>query len=84
LSLVAGIRPAAPGFSKVRITPHLNGLKELRANLPHPKGDIEVEYREAEGRLEGNITLPPGLEGTLNWNGQMQTLKSGPQAIKLR
>lgn len=84
LSLVAGIRPAAPGFSKVSITPHLNGLSELRANMPHPNGTIEVEYSEANGRLEAKVTLPPGLEGTLNWKGQSQTLKSGAQSIKLR
>ena len=40
---ILGIRPAAPGFSKVRIAPQMGGLTSARGTMVHPDGDIEVE-----------------------------------------
>lgn len=55
---LAGIRPVAPGFSKVRIHPQIGDLEWLRADLPHPTGNIVVEVRN--GVL--SISLPRGVE----------------------
>lgn len=84
LSLVAGIRPAAPGFSKVKILPHLNGSEDIRATMPHPNGQISVEFQQEDGRLKAEVTLPPGLEGILEWNGAQRVLKSGKQVLKIK
>lgn len=62
---VAGVRPAAPGFASVEIRPQLGPLKWIDANVAHPKGMIKVELKKENGTLGGNISLPPGLSGTL-------------------
>ena len=85
LSLVCGVKPAAPGFGKVLVAPHLNGLKKVQAQVPHPRGTIEVQW-EAAGTtdLSGRITLPNGLEGTLQWQGRSYPLKPGDNPIQIR
>jgi hypothetical protein len=67
---VAGIEPIAPGFRRVRVAPHLGDLKHLTAHMPHPKGKIQMNLaHENPHRLAGNITLPPGVTGILEWAG---------------
>lgn len=55
---LAGIRPVAPGFSKVKIDPQIGDLEWLRAELPHPKGSIVVEVRNGVA----SFSLPEGVE----------------------
>jgi alpha-L-rhamnosidase len=55
---LAGIRPVAPGFTQVAITPQLGPLRELEARMPHPQGEIYV--RVSGGEVE--VTLPDGVE----------------------
>ena len=38
LTIVAGIRPAAPGFRSVRIEPSLGTLDRFEASMPHARG----------------------------------------------
>jgi hypothetical protein len=61
LASVLGIRPAAPGYRAVRITPHLGSLTRAAGVWPHPLGDIRVSIDGAHGAVE----LPAGLPGTL-------------------
>lgn len=61
---VLGIRPAAPGFSKVIIRPDLVDLSWARGAEPTPSGLIQVSLR-AEPSLNAVIELPPGVEATL-------------------
>ena len=61
LATVAGIEPAAPGFREVAIQPHLGSLKQLRATLPHPEGDISVSYHRNGKSLVADVTLPEKL-----------------------
>ena len=51
LATVAGIRPAAPGFKKVRISPALGDLNEIKAQMPHPMGMISVGLNRVKVRL---------------------------------
>jgi alpha-L-rhamnosidase len=83
LTIVAGIHPAAPGFRRVRITPHLSGLKHLEASMPHGTGEIEVRYLHQGESLEATITLPEGLNGEFVWTGKSYPLHSGRQVIKI-
>ena len=64
---LAGIRPAAPGFSKIRITPQLGPLTSLRASMIHPSGGtIELDIAKAkDGRLHGTATVPAGIPASL-------------------
>ena len=82
LRLVAGIRPDAPGFARVRIAPALGALPGLSAVHPHPGGDIRVQYeRRGPTGLRASIELPPGITGVFVWNGAEYRLRGGLQTI---
>jgi alpha-L-rhamnosidase len=81
LATVAGIEPAAPGFSKVRITPHPGNLKSIKALLPHAQGDLKVEYYLKDGKWHFQIELPGKLEGTFIWQQQEKALHPGRQEL---
>lgn len=83
LTFVAGIQPAAPGFARVRITPHLGMLKQLNAAMAHPAGLIETRYAVRGGRLTATITLPATLSGTFLWQGQAVALHGGRNRLAL-
>ena len=83
LSIVAGIRPSAPGFKKVRIEPHLKGLHEIDASMPHSGGTIRTAYRLDGNRWIAKITLPPGLDGELSWQNKTWLLHPGTQTLTL-
>ena len=76
--IVLGIDSDAPGFSKVKIEPHLGSLKNASGFMPHPKGKIAVQYKQdANGKWKINIQLPPTVTGTFIWNGQPHLLHDG-------
>ncbi len=82
LSLVAGITPASPGFKTVRIRPALGSLARLECAMPHPKGEISMSLkRSGKTGISGQITLPPGLNGTFVWNGKTLPVRSGTNPI---
>jgi hypothetical protein len=84
LSLVAGIRPAAPGFAEVRVAPALGPLESIDASMPHPDGMIRVALeRQGDRGLTGSVTLPDGLTGTFEWKGETLALEGGTQQISL-
>ncbi len=83
LTIVAGIRPASPGFRAVRIEPHLATLGTLYATMPHPKGSIAVSYRRTGSALDATITLPAGLTGTFVWRGLTRALEPGEQGFRV-
>ena len=82
---LCGIRPAAPGFQKVSITPLPGPRRELRARVPHPRGHIDFAWQATEdGTSIARITLPEATPGTLVWQGHTYPLAPGFQEIKLR
>lgn len=84
LATVAGIEPSSPGFKTVKIAPHLGGLKWAEGKMPHPKGEIRFKLApRGKAGIGGEIVLPKGLEGTLEWNGKVIPLKAGTQKVKL-
>jgi len=83
LTIVAGIRPATPGFATVTIEPHLGPLQHVTATMPHPNGNIEVEYTRTTGAVQAIITLPPGLSGDLLWHSHKYPLVQGNQRLVL-
>jgi alpha-L-rhamnosidase len=84
LTLVAGIEPAAPGFAKVKIAPHLGDLPSLTASYPHPQGMIEVKFAREGAGLTGTVTLPGQLSGEFVFNGKMQPLHPGVNQISAK
>jgi alpha-L-rhamnosidase len=83
LATVAGIEPAAPGFARVRIVPHLGYLHTLEASMPSPRGAVTANYRLADGKLTVDVTLPLGVSGDFVWNGRTTPLHAGPQHLVL-
>jgi hypothetical protein len=83
LTIVAGIRPAAPGFARVDIEPHLGQLTHLEASMPHAGGDIHVSYRRVENSWQASIDLPKGLTGELLWSGKTYSLHEGSEEFHL-
>jgi hypothetical protein len=81
---VAGIKPDAPGFSRVRIEPHLGTLQNLDAAITHPRGLIETQYSLRDGALSAVISLPEGLSGVFVWKGQKRDLEPGRNEISFR
>lgn len=82
LATVLGVRPAEPGFKSVRITPHLGPLQRAEGRVPHPLGEIDVRLTRSEDEgLRAEVTLPPGLEGVLDWRGEEIALTPGRQEL---
>jgi alpha-L-rhamnosidase len=83
-TLVAGIRPASPGFGTVQIEPALGDLQWVEASIPHPRGGtIMVKYERTRDGTNATVTLPDGLQGALMWKGKSYPLKSGEQRLSL-
>lgn len=61
---VLGIRPTAPGFARVEITPHLGrSLTSVSGSVPTPHGCVDFWFDQASGR--GSARIPPGSVGRL-------------------
>ena len=78
---VLGVRPAAPGFRRVRLAPQLGPLEWARATMPHPRGEISADLRVEGQRLTGEIVLPEGVSGELVWGGEKRELRPGRQEV---
>jgi alpha-L-rhamnosidase len=84
ISTVCGINAAEPGFRSVRIEPFLGDLKTVSGKMPHPLGEVSVQFvKTPTGGLTGTVTLPPGLTGILRWNGKTMALVGGAQMVAL-
>ena len=82
LATVLGVRPAEPGFRTVRIAPHFGPLRRAEGRIPHPRGDIVVRFERTEdGGLRGEVTLPEGLTGVVEWKGKELPLRPGRQQV---
>ena len=76
---LAGIKPAAPFFAKVRVAPCPGGLKSLKATHPHPKGWIEVDLKFDGDKATGMVITP--VPGTFEFGGKTVELKAGINAL---
>ena len=83
LATVLGVRPSSSGFRTVRVSPALGPLRRAEGRVPHPLGDIDVKLvREGQRGLRAEITLPRGLSGVFEWQGQRRPLREGRQIIR--
>jgi len=80
LTLVAGIRPASPGFGTVLVAPHPGALTALDARMPHPAGDIVVRYRKTGDAWRFQVSLPPGVAAPSSGTASPPRLAPGPTA----
>lgn len=83
LTIVAGVQPAAPGYARVRIAPHLGDLESLTATAQTPSGPVTVRYTQTKTGLTAEIDLPSGLPGEFFWKGKSYPLKTGKNHLTL-
>ena len=76
-----GIDSAAPQFAKVKIEPRLGDIKKIGGTMPHPQGNIKVNYQKNGNALKAEIELPAGVNGTLVWAGKSYDLKGGKNTV---
>ena len=81
---ILGIDTDAPGFSKVRIEPHLGVIKTIGGEMPHPNGKITVKYKQINGRMNAEIELPLKTTGKFIWKGVSYTLIAGKNSIQCK
>ena len=82
LTIVAGIRPEAPGFKSVTIEPHLGPLNSVEAAMPTPAGVISVKYIRSAHGLRAEIALPQNVSGRIIWNGITRPLHASKQTVE--
>ena len=63
LATVLGVRPAAPGFRRVRVAPHLGTLRHAEGTGPHPDGTIDVRVGESVALPLGRYTVLAAAPG---------------------
>ena len=81
---VGGIRPLAPGYSRVLIAPLPGeGIDWARTSLRSPHGTIAVEWRTTgDGGLGVEASIPDGVEAEIRLPGQDgQTLGAGTHRL---
>lgn len=78
-----GIDTDAPGFSKVKIEPHLGSITNISGSIPHPNGTVAVSYTLENGKWKIDIQLPQKITGRLLWKGKQYLLKEGNNSFEL-
>jgi hypothetical protein len=74
-----GVDSDAPAFAKVKIEPHLGKLSQAEGIVPHPQGEIQVEYKPGSA----SITLPGTVTGTFVWQGKKYPLRAGKNLLTI-
>jgi len=80
---ILGIDSYGPGFSKIKIEPHLGALKNASGEIPHPNGKVTVAYLEDNGVWKIKITLPQKTSGVFVWRGRTYPVKAGENVLTL-
>lgn len=80
---VLGIGSDSPGFTKVRIEPHLGALKNAGGEIPHPQGKISTSYKLDNNKWNIVINLPGKVTGFLIWKEKIYLLKPGKNNFAL-
>jgi alpha-L-rhamnosidase len=79
---ILGIDSDAPGFTRVKIEPHLGAIKTIAGEMPHPSGKIKVNYNNSNGQMTADIELPSNTTGRFIWKGKSYVLRAGKNSIK--
>ncbi len=73
---ILGVTPTAPGYREVSIRPQLGDLTWAKGEIPTPHGQIRVSLTSP---TTGEITLPPGITGTLQLDHRPPLALAGGQ-----
>ncbi|MCQ2399303.1 MAG: hypothetical protein MJ072_02230 [Clostridia bacterium] len=60
---VLGIKPVGVGCKKIKIEPHLSGLKYAKGTYPTPFGIVKVYHElKADGSVKTTVEAPKEIE----------------------
>lgn len=77
---LAGVRPDAPGFRRVKIDPCPGPLRHIHSVMPHPLGSVSLDLRIADdGTCTADIAMPPQTPGEFHWAGVTYPLPAGTE-----
>lgn len=80
---ILGVDSYAPGFSKIKIEPHLGKLQNAGGEMPHPNGIVKVSYQKTGAAWAVQLELPSQTTGVFVWKGKNYNLKAGNNNLKL-
>jgi alpha-L-rhamnosidase len=81
-SRVLGVVPTSPGYATFDVRPRPCGLTFARGTVPTPRGLIEVDWTEKDGRIDLNLKVPPGSVGRVIIDGRpLGLFGPGPYAF---
>jgi hypothetical protein len=80
---VCGIKPLTAGHKTVEIAPALGELKHIKAVYPHHLGDIRLDLIRNGSGVEGEVTIPEGMEASFVWGSKTINLKYGTQKVQI-
>ncbi|MDB5131063.1 MAG: alpha-rhamnosidase [Mucilaginibacter sp.] len=80
---VLGIDSYAPGFTQIKIEPHLGALKKASGEIPHPNGKVAVEYALDKSTWKIKVSLPQNTFGVFVWKGKSYPLKAGENIFRI-
>jgi len=85
-STVAGLAPAAPGYTRIRFKPRPGGsVTSASARLETPRGPAAIAWQLDGDRLTIRLTVPPGAEAELSlppgWTAPDKPLHPGTHEI---
>jgi len=78
---VLGIDSYAPGFTQIKIEPHLGTLTKVSGEIPHPDGKVWVSYLLKNDKWQIKISLPQKTSGILIWRTKVYNLKGGDNSF---
>ncbi|MES2647293.1 MAG: alpha-L-rhamnosidase C-terminal domain-containing protein [Bacteroidota bacterium] len=80
---ILGIDSDAPGFTSVKVAPHLGNLNMVSGSIPHPKGMIDCSFQFQNDRWRVVINLPLSTSGKFFWKERVLPLKPGTNVFSL-
>jgi alpha-L-rhamnosidase len=86
ISTVAGLEIGEAGYRKILFKPRPGGtITWAEAKLRTPQGDASIRWELKDGKLELELTVPPGSEAELSlpavWKAKVGRLEPGRHAI---
>jgi alpha-L-rhamnosidase len=80
---ILGIDSDAPGFSKIKIEPHLGDMKNAGGQIPHPNGKLSVSYKLEKSKWNIELVLPQNTSGVFIWKGKSYPIKAGENRLSI-
>lgn len=78
---VAGISPVTAGWQRVRVAPAVLQLAWAEAEVRTPRGRVAVRWRREGGRVDIDVEIPNGSEGTVHVGGRDWAFPAGRHRV---